>query len=250
MSRRVERSGYRPSPYDGRDFIYQATGTGGGTIKMLGRPTLRDQGQLACCVSMALVAAMEIVAGDNVALSPLYHWYGARRDPHSLGAITLRTGLDAAAEDGVCRHPLHDPPPTAEGARLEPSEAADSDAKQRAVAGFDPIFERFRYYRLDGTDRVQAWKEALYDGLPVLIGFWTDDTYWDGRGMPIIPTGPSYEAHAAVVIGFSDLHQQFTVLDSRGTRLTPDGEWQLSYDAARSGAVVESWTFEDVIPTE
>ena len=82
----------------------------------------------------------------------------------------------------------------------------------------------------------------LFGGLPVIAVVATQRSYWNGEG--IIESGiePSSGLHAVCIVGYDDNERVFHVRDSRGTRLTQNGEWLLGYEVVDSRQVAESWT--------
>lgn len=243
------RSGYTASPFDGRDLVWKPIDIVPQSSVVLPRLACRDQLDIPCCTSMALCTAMEILdsrSGNVAVLSPLFHYFVARRSPAYLGEVTLRDALRAAGHDGISRLDAHDPPMTREGALHRPSDEAFADAVNRRIVAYDPNRGRARYYTLDRDDRVENWRHALSAGFPVLIGFHTTTGYWNGQGITEPPPEPSQGAHAVIVVGFDDPSLCFLVHDSRGPGFASNGEWTLGYSAVSSPLVIESWLIEQL----
>ena len=242
---RVARAGYRPSEYDGRDVEWP-NGGAEQTASDLPRPEhIWDQGpEVDACTGCALATAMEMVAlkrGIEQPLSPLFLYYFARSSPRALGTVRLRRALQTAATRGLCRLELHAPPMTIEGAKMRPSPEALLDGRSQTLLGYDPILGRAGYYSVQSGDRVARWRTALTAGSPLVIGLWTQDSYWAGDGMGENQEAKHRGAHAAVVVGHNDALQAFTVRDSRGESFAQRGEWQLSYEVVRGARIAESW---------
>lgn len=239
------RGGYLPSEYDGRDLPWRTNDEVLSSIQLY-RPPIRDQGtEIDCCTSIALATAFEIVDqrdGSGSLLSPLFHYYFARRDPRYIGYVTLRQALQTAAVKGFCRLNLHDKPMILSGALDKPSEDAVNDAKARRLLAYDPNTGTAGYFGLDGNDRLKRWKSSLSLGFPLIAGIWTQSSYWAGQGMKIAQAERQQGAHAVCIVGFDDRQGSFIVRDSRGSAFADGGEWELSYEVVGSGRIIESWT--------
>jgi hypothetical protein len=244
QERMARRGGYSPSEYDGRDVHWRKRDAPRESIQLF-RPALRDQGSnVDCCTSMALATAFEIVDqrdGQSTRLSALHHYYFARRDPRRLGLVTMREALDAGATAGFCSLGLHDVPATAEGALRRPSAAAVADAENRRLLAYDANSGTAGYWSLDGLDRALRWKAALCEGRPLVVGLWTQSSYWAGFGMMINQSEAHRGAHAVCVVGFDDRRAVFVVRDSRGYGFANNGEWDLAYSVVSTGRIIESW---------
>jgi hypothetical protein len=246
----VTRGGYIPSTFDGRDVAWpkrtRADRPDPGGRVQLPRRTAWDQGtDVDCCTSCALVAALEIFelrGGAEVRLSPLFHYYYARGTRRSLGPLRLRSALQAAAAHGVCRLENHNPPFSVAGALERPSRDAILDARSRRLPAYDATLGHAGYYTVQRNDRLRNWKEALELGQPILVGLWTQTSYWRGEGMTENESAPSPSPHAVLIVGFDDDRAVFRVLDSRGTSFADRGEWDLSYAVAETDRIAESWT--------
>jgi hypothetical protein len=245
----MKRTGYASYRFDGRDYQWQQAARVPYERFDLPTPPIRDQRDVPCCCSMAITAAMEILDArvrSSTPLSPLFQYYCSRRSSDHLGDVLLREALASAASNGVCSLPAHDPPMTREGALARPAEQAFDEARDRRVAGYDPNTGGVRYYTLDTSDRVDRWRSALAQGLPVLFGFHTTASYWSGLGIPDVPLEESFGGHAALVVGFDDAQVSFRVHDSRGTGFADGGYWSLCYAAVQSRLVAESWVIEAI----
>ena len=180
------RGGYRPSGYDGRDKLWNS-GYGLLTRVRLPHPPPKDQGErLDSCTAMAVTTAMEMLDcsdGSFVQLSPLFNYYFSRVNPRYLGLVELRKALDAASVKGVCELQYHNPPNTPDGALLQPTAVARENAFKQALIMYDANIGRLGYEKLDSGDRLRNWKSCLSSGRPVIVGLYTQESYWDGKGM-------------------------------------------------------------------
>lgn len=217
------------------------------------RPRIREQGEVGCCVSIAITAAIELLLagarGRTPELSPMFHYYIARSDHFEAGPISFLAGLQAAITQGICLQRLHDVPFTIAGASRRPSPAAIAEAKARADARFDPITgglrTRFNFFRLPDHDRRRHFRSALQDGAPIVFGFWQTPGYAGIRagqafhGATLTPR--QSVGHAALIVG----HQPgrgFLVADARGPGFAERGAWWLPDDLLETPLVQESWT--------
>lgn len=255
------RSGWKPSPFDGRDRLFAPTTARlqsplPSSVQLAHPIEPRDQARVSCCVSCAVVACMEILDAKVMPLaelSPLFHYFKAPKQGRAR-EVTLRDGLQTAVVEGICRRPLHDPPFTSEGARTVPSAAAEADASRQKVATFDPVTWRRQYESLDPRS-IAAWKRALREEHPLAVGFWLTDAYWqmadgetvhpDVRGLPSQQSG-----HAVAISGYDDSADNgsgaFLVKDSRGTSFGARGEWWFPYSFLKLRLVHESWVLKRI----
>jgi len=206
-------SGFRPSPYDGRDYTFNASDSisvpAANSLITLPHPfPARAQGDVPCCVSMAIVGAMETLDAQYVPaieLSPLFHYYVARPDRRWLSYLSIRDGLQTAVSYGVCRSQLHTPLYTREGAQQAPSQQARDDARNQRLVGYDPSKRRLAYWLLQNSDAVSEWKHAIASRLPIVAGLWITAGYWQiGSGSTLVHPNtagqPSEAGHAVSIL--------------------------------------------------
>lgn len=252
----MNRSGWRPSTYDGRDLQFAPAA---GQEALPPRVELdhpfrpRDQRNVPCCVSVAIATAMEIIdqrRPPSEALSPLFHYHVARTRPSRLELLDFRTALQAASSIGICRARYHSSGYDADGAALRPSEAAFRDAERQRLVGFDPAQRRMQYESVSRSDAVPACRAALAMGYPVIVGFWMTSAYGELSGdqpvhRPRAPE-PSSEGHAVVAVGYDDALGAVRIKDSRGTRFADGGSWWLPYAALESTLIHEIWVLRRI----
>jgi hypothetical protein len=246
-------SGWTPSPYDGRDIHYAALDAALPPRATLRHPfTVRNQGDVPCCVSVVVATCMEILdaqRGRTIELSPLFHYWTARSNPLELRVLDPRTALQAASTTGICRRDLHDPPFDAEGAARPPSDAARADADRQRLAGYDASSMKMQYSVVAGP-KVAACKAAIARGVPVMLAFWVTSAYRvlsamkPTHGAP--PRERSDDGHAVTLIGYDDARSTFLVKDSRGASFAKNGHWQLPYSVMESPLVHEAWVLERI----
>ncbi len=235
----------------------QAPQAGGGpgaqaaTIELHRRPRVRDQGDVGCCVSIAITGAFELLlarGGRVPELSPMFHYYRARSDPSGLVSLSLLDGLQVAVREGICDQRLHDQPITDVGARVPPSDAAIADAKALAGTRYNPatggMRGSFEFFRLPDYDRRDAWRGALASGWPILLGFWQTPGYAaihagsPRHGAQINPRASI--GHAVLVAGYRR-GSGFRVVDAKGRSFAERGMWWLPDDLLETPLVQESW---------
>ncbi len=255
--------GYTASTIDDRDFtlsdlINANKESGVNRVSLNHRHPARDQGDIDCCVSIAIVTAMEVLDSQyppSRRLSPLYHYFKARGGSENLRGMGLGEGLLAAIK-GVCPEVYHEKKIIGEGESTlkitrnmslqEPTDEASRQAEQYRI-GWDNREDDFAYYLLPGYNRVGAWRYALQKRKPIIIGFKVTEAYQsmikkkdkqlihDIDYGEILPIG-----HAAVVLGYVDSRSAFLVKDSRGSKVGENGRWWLPYEIAESRIVIEA----------
>ncbi|MEZ4454459.1 MAG: hypothetical protein R3B09_33720 [Nannocystaceae bacterium] len=222
-------------------------------ILLTQRPRIREQGEVGCCVSIAITGAIELLLagarGRTPELSPMFHYWVARGDHYEAGPITFLAGLQAAITQGICLHRLHDVPFTLEGAARPPSAAAIAEAKARAQARYDPITgglrTRFQFFRLPDHDRARQFRRTLADGAPIVFGFWQTPGYAEVHaGHPVhgATLAPRQDVgHAALIVGHRP-GRGFLVADARGRGFAERGTWWLPDALLETPLIQESWT--------
>lgn len=251
-------SGWQPSPPGGAAAPPPGAAPPAppaGPISLIERPRIRDQGELGCCVSIAIVGALELLVRRGRVLpelSPLFHYWQARVD-HSVAApLSILTGLQAAAQHGVCRQALHPHPLTVQGAMIPPSPAAQDDAAALAAARFDPVtgvrLSRYTFARLPDHRRHHHIRQALAAAQPVVLGFWLTPGY-----AAITPQRPVHSrdlepvqrvGHAVLVVADHPA-RGLRIVDAAGPRFGARGTWWLPHDLLDQSALVqECWSLQ------
>jgi hypothetical protein len=205
-----------------------------------------DQGELECCVSCALGAAMEVLNATWPALAPLFHYYTTRYEQGGAdqdGSLYLNNALDSLAKIGICRGDLHNVPFTTAGATTKPVPAAYDDAKGRALTRRGL---RSRFAACSSSSVVSWARDQLKRGCPIVLGFRLPVTYpktflnsrfeWLDPDLPMSDSG-----HVVLVVGYSDLRQALRIFDSRGPQKFDEGRWWMGYRVADSVAVREAY---------
>ena len=250
--------GWLPSPAGGpggaASTAAASTAPADRPLALIARPHARDQGEVGCCVSIAITAALELLlrkapAARPPVLSPMFHYWQARADRGLAAPLTLLAGLQAAVRHGICHQRLHPQPITLAGARVPPSEAALADARAIAGARFDPITGvvrgRFAFARLPDFDRPRHVVAALAAGRPVLLGFWLTPGYaaitarTPVHGRDLEPRQAI--GHAALILGHHPA-RGLRVLDAKGPAFADRGAWWLPHDLLHGPLVQECWT--------
>jgi hypothetical protein len=219
-------------------------------------PIVRDQADLSnppwdipCCVSMALVQAMEsldLCSPPAAALSPLFHYYqltGGRP-----GGASILDGILLALDRGVCRLDLHDPPMSSGAAYTAPTPPAIADARTRCITHLNPITYEGGYARLQPGDD-KHWIRFLASGCPLILGFWLTDAYAALQNSNTLGSAlglPHRGAHSVVCLGYSLQHRCFLVKDSRGDAFGDGGFWWLPFERLAEGLVLEAWAICEI----
>ncbi len=218
---------------------------------------VRDQDGLSCCVSAALVAAMEIRGARLVGerglrppyqLSALQHYYYSRSAPRpngSLASLTLERGLQCA-QNGVLsfdEFPTVSPMTRADAVRRPPrtgrNNALIAYDEETRTDGFEPI----------GRSPAE-WVYWLDRECPIVIGVFLPRHYWEvirrGKASTLDTSGDidrTREGHALVVRGYQSGGStvRFRVLDSFGLQNGDDGGWWLPA-RSMSAVVHQAWS--------
>lgn len=246
---RATATGFLPSGADERDFAFSAPEPVDAP-RVLPVPFVRDQGDVPCCVSIAVATCMEILDAREGAvrrLAPLFNYYVTRSGAAALEFVEPREALKQATRYGIASAAAHPDPArcTDVDARREPSDEAYEDARQQRILLTPNLMRTIWYERLGDSDRVEAWRAALEGGLPVLIGFSPAAGYWTETARTGRLTGRGIggsDGHAAVVVG--TFRSTFVVQDSRGRSFGRDGQWLLPFALAEE--VVEAWVIRKV----
>lgn len=252
----MSESGWRPSTFDGRDIPFRAPPH---AARIPPRSELahpfrpRDQGEIPCCVSIALVTAMEILdqrRPPSATLSPLFHYYVARADPTRPGMLDFRTALQTAANTGISKARYHAPAYDEAGAKTPPTDTAFKDAERQRLVGWDPEARRIQYEVLEGHAVVEQCRIAIASGFPILVGLWMTSAYKalsssnPVHGPP--PREPSSDGHAVVAVGYDDTKRALRVKDSRGAGFADAGSWWLPYPALDTPLIHELWILRKI----
>lgn len=216
---------------------------------------VRDQNSLSCCVSAALVAAMEIRGARLVQrglrrpfrLSALQHYYysrGAPRPDGSLASLTLERGLQCA-QNGVLsfdEFPTASPMTRADAIRRPPR-----SGRKNAFIAYD---EETRTDGFEPIGRSPAeWVSWLDRKCPIVIGVFLPRHYWEvvrrGEASTLDTSGDidrTREGHALVVRGYQSRGStvRFRVLDSFGLQNGDGGGWWLPARGL-SAVVHQAW---------
>ncbi len=247
------QTGYKLAEFDGRDWAWTLPASTLRGIDLEPPFEVRHQGEVPCCVSCAVVTAMEILrraSQEQQPLSALYNYYHARPRATVLENISIRASLDAARDYGVCWQSAHPPASSHRGpyawgdALTAPSPQADLVASRVQLVDVDPDWNTLGYYRLNPMSYSSQWRSALSRGTPVVLGFHATQSYLsmeDGSTHELanVAGDSGGGLHAALVVGFDG--SWFTIRDCRGSEFAKDGQWLLHEDIAATPWVIESW---------
>jgi hypothetical protein len=190
-----------------------------------------NQNAVPCCVSVALTAAAEFIGAPP--LSALFNYFKSRPDPAALDDVQIADAFRSARSAGVCTEAMHADDFERAAALNAPSAEAEADARSRPIRKVQRV----------PVDENQ-WRMRIRRSQPVLFGFFLSPQYeaiLDGTTNVLAMPTSEGRGHAALVIGFDDAAQQFTIRDSRGTSIGPDGTWKLPYSLLPPGFIFESW---------
>ncbi|MGC8460932.1 MAG: C1 family peptidase [Candidatus Dormibacteria bacterium] len=211
----IARYGWRRDLPDPRDFSYPTMPSAWDTPTVIDLrdacPPVSDQGESAACTAYALLSLFQYQreATDTKLLEnpSAMHLYWKQREeegtsPHDVGA-QFRTGLKLLHREGVTTHDVWD---------------ADSTKPTKSVPETTP--PRFVYYRLPQS--LHSMKRCLSEGYPFVFGFsvfsnMESDRVSHSGNIPLPrDTDMLLGGHAATIVGYNDLTQQFTIQNTWG----------------------------------
>jgi C1A family cysteine protease len=243
-------TGYLHSSFDGRYYKYiDHDSDSNPDYFILENPfPPKNQGDVPCCVSSAIISCMEIlddIKPPSEMLSTLFHYYNSRSEKNKLENLDIRTGIKAAVKHGVCPNNFHDYSITKDNAFITPSEVAYNEAKKRKIETYDKN-NKIQYYRISTYGNLALWKSALYKKKTIAIGFWKTEAYnkiinRETDTHDDVKNLKSDSGHAVAVIGYNDRKKAFIIRDSFGQHIGDNGHWFLPYDLLDSDLILESW---------
>jgi C1A family cysteine protease len=237
-----------PSPPDERDHI--------ASINIVSTPEsvdlkpwadeVENQFQFGSCTANAGVSALELMykqKGVEVDLSRLYLYYWTRR----LGGITADTGAyprdigKALKEYGTTYEINY--PYTADNLNKEPPADIVSAAAKFKIESYE------RLYAIGGTLKLLQIKNALAQGIPVLINFEVFQGVfnligpWKNHSWNYVPSGtnPSQGWHEVLCIGYDDVSQRLLCENSWGPGWGDGGFFGIPYDMVDEPQFGEMW---------
>ena len=210
-------------------------------------PPVMDQEDLGSCTACALVAAHQFL--DAVFKpSPLFVYYNTRwldqqrggNNPAVDDGSTLRQGIEALVQYGVCRDSLWPYLITKQG--VKPSDAAYAD-------GLNHQTVKYRNVRQTLTEM----KTCLASGLPFVFGFIVYESFLsDAVARTGIVTMPKPRervlgGHAVVAVGYDDSRKVLVCRNSWGTGWGDNGHFYLPYSYISSTRLASDfWVVTDV----
>lgn len=207
-----------------------------------------DQGNLPCCVSCALGAAMEILNPSWPALAPLFHYYVTRYENGGStadGSLFLDAGLATLSTAGICKGTLHSLPYTVIGSTAKPSQEAYDDALTRTL-GRRGI--QFRYVPKSGASNVSWIREQLSQDRPVVVGIQLPIGYpasfLNSHFEWLDPNGfqRSASGHCVLATGYNDARQTIHIQDCHGVSEFQRGCWWMGYRVADSSILQDAYS--------
>lgn len=249
----ARNTGWKPSGFDGRDWSWPHRESGQRGIDLRPSSPVRDQAEVPCCVSCAVVTAMEIIGRANERQeprSPLFNYYKTRRGSDVLDPISIRAALRSAERHGVCPEALYPAgngpsgPFASPDALARPTGAASRAARKFRLVDVDPDWNTLGYYKLGAGGLASKWRSALSRGVAIVVGFYATEAYQailrgESTSISDVSVDRGDDGHAVAVIGFDG--SWFTVRDSRGASLGDSGHWSVHERVLQRGWAAESW---------
>jgi hypothetical protein len=204
---------------------------------------LYKQGDVPCCVSCALTAAMECLSVAQPTLSPLFHYHVTRYDTAGAdpqGALYLIDGLNTITNKGISILGLYDPVFTLEAVATDPDQEAYDDAQTRALGRRNL---QLRYQSVGVSSRALWARQQLLANKPIVIGFRLPNTYpgnfLDGDFAWKDPAqfAMTDSGHCVLAYGFDDAKQCLRIQDCQGNATFDQGCWWFGYEVLDSAFV-------------
>ena len=230
--KRINASGYIPSPIDPNDEVYQYVDSNIPKQVDLSSywDTIKDQGQLGSCSAFPVAAVYEFAAKNNnknVDISELFIYYNSRkltgRENEDSGS-TLIDSIRAVKEHGACYSSTY--PYNIENFTLEPDEKAYEEAMHQVVD---------RAVRVNINEK--DFKHAAYNGYPIIFGLKLYESFYPRNSKGVVPypspneqQNKNHSHHAMLIVGFNDDEKLFKVRNSWGTQFGDNGYCYIPYD--------------------
>lgn len=216
---------------------------------------VRDQGNVPCCVSCAIVSAMEVmgivafksgVGRKPLALSVTHHFRRARGS-RGFGDMTVERGMSVAEDGIVAVSPPGDPSTRLTRARVANAAPPPRDVPRARIKRRGRRVPAFKSI----THSANAWVKWLQQGHPVIIGLRLPPFEEFSEQVKKHPanrldcesdSGPA--RHCVVATEFSD--GSFRILDSFGSNHGEGGHWWLPAACLRRRVVARAWVIREV----
>lgn len=235
MQRKIARYGWLPDLPDQRDHRYAAPATIAKTLPARVDlrqqcPPVLDQSVLGSCTANAIANAHyfgQLKQDPAAAALPsrLFIYYNQRMmagtHDHDSGA-TLRDGIKSIARQGVCTE------------NRWPYDIAKFAKKPTTIAFKEALKQQELTYRRVPQSLSQL-KGCLAEGWPFLFGFTVYQSFESPRvsrtGQISLPSPieSPLGGHAALAVGYDDIRQNFTLMNSWGEKWGERGFGYLPY---------------------
>ena len=212
-------------------------------------PPVRDQGQLGACTAFATGAAFEFcltkqkIRKFKAPPSHLFLYYNGR--VIGGGPVAQDTGLTvaeackSAAEYGACPERMW--PYIISEFATQPSQKCYTKAAKFRISNYVQV-----------PQTLQALKHTLVDGFPVIFGILVYSSFMSDQvartGIVPMPntTRESLEGgHCVLLIGYDDVAQRFTCMNSWSTGWGDQGFFSIPYDyVLHSDLASDFWSFK------
>lgn len=227
----IERKlNYKSQQKDARDYKYVSTSRPTSlpnTFSLQDRlgPIL-DQGQLGSCVSNAFAQYIHMMTNRSVSISRLYHYYCGRAldQTSSLedSGLSIRQAAKIIGKYGACQEPVW-PYDITKFNELPPLSVFKSCN----------LFRSYTYSFLNQD--LNSIKSCLsVTKRPVIFGFDVYDSFMRSvRGVistPIISKETLLGGHCMLIIGYNDVNQRFTCVNSWGRNWGTNGLCFMPYN--------------------
>lgn len=213
---------------------------------------VEDQGQTSSCVANAVVGAYEYwvkkATRQDDDISRLFVYYNARwRDgsqDKDEGSV-IQLAMEGLAKFGACSEKVW--PFDKKLLLQKPGADAYKDAAPRRVQDMAQV-----------PLTVEAWKQALAEGKPIVFGCLLFDSFdqCNARGGVVPMPAPedlsrkSHSGHAMCAVGYSDTEKVFIVRNSWGSKWGDKGYCYMPYDYLMNSRFNDGdcWVFVPRVP--
>jgi C1A family cysteine protease len=193
-------------------------------------PFIYDQGDLGSCTANAICMCLLIEKGIPSTFLPsrLYLYYKERyleflnsQQSMTDSGADATDGLEVFKDNGVCSEATY--PYMIQNFNNDPPPNCDIEAQQHKIYSFESVL----------FENLQA---VIAEGFPVIVAieiftaFESDEVARTGVvNMPVLDTEQSLGYHEVTIIGYNDVAQRFTLVNSWGVAWGASGYFTLPY---------------------
>lgn len=197
-------------------------------------PTAGDQGDYYSCAAWALANALTISKArkygledrreiDIVRHSPAYIYNQGKEGDGCQVGMKFNDGLDLMQTMGDCLEA--DFSYEQYFCDQQPRQIHHNQAANYRIEGF----ERIMTSNYHNEKKIDAIRESLFNGLPVVVGMEVPLNFREAEPGRLY-WSDGIEHHAMVIVGYNDWNYTFEILNSYGTEWGDNGFFKMDYD--------------------